>query len=42
METTLAIIFGVIAAIIVVGAVGIALYKWINNTRADLSPRDKK
>lgn len=31
-----------IAAVIVIATVGIAIYKWIFNTRADLSPRDKK
>ena len=31
-----------IGAVIVIATVGVALYKWIFNTRADLSPRDKK
>lgn len=42
METSLTIIFGAIGAAIVVAAVGIAIYKWKYNLRADLSPRDKK
>ena len=42
METTLGIIFGAIAIVIVVAAVGIALYKWKFNTKADLSPRKEK
>ena len=31
-----------IAAVIVIATVGVALYKWIFNTRADLNPRDKE
>lgn len=31
-----------IAAVIVIATAGVALYKWIFNTRADFSPRDKK
>lgn len=40
MEATLTIIGLVIAAVIVVLTVGIAIYKWVKNTKADLSPRD--
>lgn len=32
----------VVAAAIVVAAVGVAVYKWAFNKRADLSDRDKK
>lgn len=31
-----------LAALIVIATVGVAIYKWIFNTRADFSPRDKK
>jgi len=40
--TTLNVIALAIAAAIVIATVGVALYKWIFNTRADFSPRDKK
>lgn len=39
METALSIIFGAIGLFISGAAVGIAIYKWRNNTRADLNPR---
>ena len=42
METTLSIIFGAIGVIIVVAAVGVAIYKWKNNTKANLEPRKDK
>ena len=42
METTVTIIFGVIGVAIVVAAVGIAIYKWKNNTMANLKPRKDK
>ena len=38
--TTLNVIALTIAAAIVIATVGVALYKWIFNTRADFSPRD--
>lgn len=41
MEVVNAIALGVGAAILI-AAVGVALYKWIFNTRADFSPRDDK
>lgn len=31
-----------IGAVILIATVGVALYKWIFNTRADFSPREKK
>ena len=42
METTLSIIFGAIGIAIVLAAVGIAIYKWKYNTKADFSPRKNK
>lgn len=42
METTLSIIFGAIGIAIVVAAIGVAIYKWKNNTKADFSPRKEK
>ena len=42
METTLSIIFGVIGVVIVTATIGIAIYKWKHNTKADLSPRKEK
>lgn len=39
MEMTLTVIGLAVAAVIVVAAVGIAIYKWWKNTKADLSPR---
>ncbi len=41
MEVFNAIALGV-GAVIFIAAVGVALYKWIFNTRADFSPRDEK
>jgi hypothetical protein len=41
MEVFNAIALGV-AAVIFIAAVGVALYKWIFNTRANFSPRDEK
>lgn len=41
MEVFNAIALGVGVAIFI-AAVGVALYKWIFNTRADFSPRDEK
>jgi hypothetical protein len=41
MEVVNAIALGIGAAILI-AAVGVALYKWIFNTRADFSPRDDK
>lgn len=42
METTLTIIGLAVAAVIALGAAGIAIYKWVYNTKADLSPREEK
>ena len=42
METTLSIFFGAIGIAIVVAAVGVAIYKWKYNTKADFSLRKKK
>ena len=36
---TMTIIGLTAGAVIVVAAVGIAIYKWVFNTRADLTPR---
>ena len=41
MEVLNAIALG-LGATIVIASVGVVLYKWIFNTRADFSPRDKK
>lgn len=42
METALTITFGAIGIMIVVAALGVAIYKWKNNTMANLKSRKKK
>ena len=42
METVLTIIGLVVGAAILGAAIGITIYKSVNDTKADLSPRSKK
>lgn len=42
METVLSIIFGTIGVLIVLAAIGVAIYKWKYNTKANLKPRKEK
>lgn len=42
MATATTIIFGALGIAIVVATVGVAIYKWKNNTKANLKPRKEK
>ena len=42
MEAYLTVIGMLVAGAIICLAVGVAIYKWRNNTKADLSPRKDK
>lgn len=41
MEANLVVIGMLVAGAILCLAIGVAIYKWKNNTKADLSPRIK-